>query len=230
MIKRKSHPVCPFCKSDETIPLTNYGKQINNHFQCLDCKKQWCNKCKQRRVDCECGKVLKRKNPYRKDETNNGLNLEKYRKSYDKGYLQGLINGLQKLDYITWPAINHSSIVSRPVIFLGLGAIATNDGTVPCYISPADSFTVFVLLGGTVISGLNSQPIIEIGENSQCILRLQNGASIDSTAITGPNSATIIIQHDGETKFSTLGIIFSGFSGTYLNQPLGTIGGRTYYI
>ncbi len=113
MIKRKSHPVCPFCKSDETIPLTNYGKQINNHFQCLDCKKQWCNKCKQRRVDCECGKVLKRKNPYRKDETNNGLNLEKYRKSYDKGYLQGLINGLQKLDYITWPAINHSSIVSR---------------------------------------------------------------------------------------------------------------------
>lgn len=87
-----------------------------------------------------------------------------------------------------------------------------------------------MLLGGTVISGLNSQPIIEIGENSQCILRLQNGASIDSTAITGPNSATIIIQHDGETKFSTLGIIFSGFSGTYLNQPLGTIGGRTYYI
>lgn len=61
MIKRK-HPTCIFCKSDETIPLTNYGKQINNHFQCLDCKKQFCVTCNKRRIDCKCVKVI-RKNP-----------------------------------------------------------------------------------------------------------------------------------------------------------------------
>lgn len=99
----KLHPTCLFCKSDETIPLTNYGKQIGNYFQCLDCKKQWCNKCKKRRVDCKCEKISKKKNPYRKDNAADEAKLEKL--EYEKGYLLGLAKGLRKLDtYSSWPS------------------------------------------------------------------------------------------------------------------------------
>lgn len=68
MIKQK-YPVCPYCVSEETVPLRNYGKQIGNQFQCLSCKKQWCNSCGERRgikFDCKCENMkikLKKKNP-----------------------------------------------------------------------------------------------------------------------------------------------------------------------
>lgn len=117
------------------------------------------------------------------------------------------------------------SAESPPIIYLGLGSYATNDGTAPCYITPENGFVVFVLLGGNIIAGLNSQPIIELTDGATCLLRLEYGAIIDSTAIIGPLTSTIVIQHDGETKFSTVGISFPGFSGTLLNQPLGIVGG-----
>lgn len=117
------------------------------------------------------------------------------------------------------------SVDSPPIMYLGLGSYAENDGTAPCYIVSDNSLIVLVLLGGTIIAGLNSQPIIELGENAVCILRLEYGAVIDTTAITGPASSTIIVQNDGETKFSEDGLVFSGFSGTILNQPLGVVGG-----
>jgi hypothetical protein len=49
-------------------------------------------------------KVKKRKNPYRKDKIDDGINLEKARLSYKQGYLHGLINELKELDhYPFWP-------------------------------------------------------------------------------------------------------------------------------
>lgn len=104
----KLHPICLYCKSDETIPLTNYGKQIGNHFQCLNCKKQWCVKCKQRRLKCECD-IAKKRNPYRKDQVLDEAKIEKLK--YKKGYLLGLVKGLRKSDKPSWE--NHQHFIFK---------------------------------------------------------------------------------------------------------------------
>lgn len=59
MARRKAHPACPFCASQETRALRNYGRQVGNNFQCLACKVWWCNTCKQRYAKCACQKEVK---------------------------------------------------------------------------------------------------------------------------------------------------------------------------
>ena len=41
-------------------------------------------------------KPRKRKNPYREDKIDDGINLEKIKIFYEKGYLLGLLRGLRK--------------------------------------------------------------------------------------------------------------------------------------
>lgn len=116
--------------------------------------------------------------------------------------------------------------ISPPVIFVGLGAVILNDGTSPAYISPNNSFTILALDGGSIEGpGLNSQPIIQLGSNAQCFLRMQTGAHIDPTAITGPITSAVIVSHDGTSKFGVTGIDLPGFLGVKVNKPLGMNGG-----
>jgi len=88
-------------------------------------------------------KPRKRKNPYRKDQIDDGINLEKYRYSYKYGYLYGLINGLRQLEfYPFWP--DNESIIIDEVYFIKGHDKGFEDSTKQLQLIPKNKLKVYI--------------------------------------------------------------------------------------
>jgi len=109
-----------------------------------------------------------------------------------------------------------------PLLFLGLGTALINNGTAPCWSPPDGTFAILVLQGATIAESETNQPVLALGSGSFGLLRMDLGASIHSSAITGPGDSFLLVTHNGSSRFP---LSFPGFLGTMVNKPFGVLGG-----
>lgn len=146
--------------------------------------------------------------------------------SYSTVILRGFTTSDQR------PSFDYSAFYSGTLgagLFLGdFGGYWKQQGSAPLVVVPDGSFFVFAARNGGGIDqgGIPSQEVIRLSDLSVLIMAcLGSPFSMTDNFLTGPGSATVLVQHDGSAQYPDPASFTPGFSGQMFNVPFGKFGG-----